>query len=64
MKFTWTHIYMIGNLVQAILTLLIPFSQAMTEKLWFNSSEYTDKEAIESIFDLEDFDQIDNLVDT
>lgn len=55
---------MIGNLVQAILTLLIPFSQAMTEKLWFNSSEYTDKEAIESIFDLEDFDQIDNLVDT
>ena len=36
----------------------------MNEKLWFDSSKYTDEEAIESIFDLENIDQIDNLVDT
>ena len=41
-----------------------PFIPKMSKKLWFNSSEYTDEEAIESIFDLENIDQNDNLVDT
>lgn len=54
-----------GNLNPADLcTKYIPFSQLMTQKLWFNSSEYTDEEAIESIFDLENIDQVDNLKDS
>ena len=36
----------------------------MTNKMWFNSSEYTEEGAIESIFDLEYIKQIDNLVDS
>lgn len=54
-----------GNLNPADLcTKYTPFSQLMTQKLWFNSSEYTDEEAIESIFDLENIDQVDNLKDS
>ena len=54
-----------GNLNPADLcTKYTHFSQLMTQKLWFNSSEYTDEEAIESIFDLENIDQVDNLKDS